>query len=73
MDFVLGGGHCRFIVFEGLVVFGADEDAGGFGDVHVECEFKVDFIVLLVDLEEQIGSGAVFLLLFLHFFKHFLY
>ena len=52
MDFVFGGGHCRFIVFKGLVVFGADEDAGGFGDVHIECEFKVDFIVLFVDLEE---------------------
>lgn len=73
MDFIFGGGYCRFVVFKGLVVFGADKDAGGFGDVHIECEFKVDFIVLFIDLEEQISSGVVFLLLFLHLFEHFLY
>jgi len=73
MGFVFGGRHCAFIVFEGFVVFGADEDAGGSGDVHVQCEFEVDFIVFLVDFEEQVGSRAVFLLFLLHLFEHVLY
>ena len=54
---VLGSGDGHFVVFEGLAIFGGDEDAGGLGDVHVEGEFEIDLIVLFVDLEEQVGRG----------------
>lgn len=72
--FIFGCGYCHFIVFEGgLVVFGTDENAGGFGDIHIECEFEIDFIVFLVDFEEEVSSWWIFLLLLLYLFKHFLF
>lgn len=66
------GGRAKFKCFCCLVVLGANEDASGFWDVHVEGELKIDFITLFIDFKEKIGSRGRLFLFFLCFLDHFL-
>jgi len=72
--FILGSGDCHFEVFVrvGFVVLGTHQQVGGLGDIHIQCEFKVDLIVLIIDFEEEVGRRRSFFLFVLHLFDHFL-
>ena len=48
----LGRGGGVLGALDGLVGLGTGQNAHRFGDVHVQGELQVDFLVLLVDLKE---------------------
>lgn len=68
----LGRGGAKFKVFDGVNVFRTAEKGPRLRDIHVEGELKIDFIILLVDLEKEVGRRSCFLLFLLHFLYHFL-
>lgn len=70
--FGLWGSGPEFQIFYWVCVLRANEDPGGFGDIHVQCELEVDFVTFLVDFEKKVGCGGGLLLFFLNFFDHFL-
>lgn len=53
----LGRGCGQFQILDGFVGLGTGQSAAGHParHVHVECEFEIYLIVLLVDLEEEVG------------------
>ena len=69
---MLGRDDARFIMFDGFVGFWAEENSHGFWNIHVEGEFKINNLILVMHLHEKIGRRREFLLFILHFFHHLL-
>jgi hypothetical protein len=63
---------CRLEIFRGFIGLWTHQNSHWFRYVHIQCKFKVYFIVLLVDFKKKICSWWHFLLFFINFFDHFL-
>lgn len=48
----LGRGSCVLSALDGFIGLWTDQNAHWFGDVHVQSELEVDFLVLVIDLKE---------------------
>lgn len=48
-QFMFRCGHGKFIGLMLFVNFRTDENVPNFGNTHIQCEFKIDFLVFFVD------------------------